>query len=52
MPPFVCLKDAQLTSNLASYKYNISFNNKYLANIFYGIIPNTKAAGVFTAEKP
>jgi hypothetical protein len=29
-----------------------SFNNRYLANIFYGIIPNTKATGVFTAGKP
>ena len=23
------------------------FNNKYLVNIFYSIIPNTKATGVF-----
>ena len=23
------------------------FNNKYLVNVFYGIIPNTKAAEVF-----
>ena len=24
-----------------------SFNNKYLANVFYGIMPDTKAAEVF-----
>ena len=29
-----------------------SFNNKYLANIFYGIIPDTKAIGVSTVGKP
>ena len=29
-----------------------SFNNKYLANIFYGIIPNIKAVGVSIAGKP
>jgi hypothetical protein len=29
-----------------------SFNNKYLINIFYGIILDTRATGVFTAEKP
>ena len=23
-----------------------SFNNKYLVNVFYGIIPDTKATGV------
>ena len=28
------------------------FNNKYLANVFYSIILDTKAAGVFIAEKP
>ena len=28
------------------------FNNRYLVNIFYGIILDTKAAGVFIAEKP
>ena len=26
-----------------------SFNNKYSANVFYGIIPDIKAAGVFIA---
>jgi len=29
-----------------------SFNNRYLANIFYGIIPDTKAVGVSIVEKP
>ena len=29
-----------------------SFNNRYLANIFYGIILDTGAAGVFTAREP
>jgi hypothetical protein len=28
-----------------------SFNNKYLMNIFYGIMLDTKAAGVSTAKK-
>ena len=28
------------------------FNNRYLVNIFYSIIPNTKAAGVSAAEEP
>ena len=29
-----------------------SFNNKYLVNIFYGIIPDTKAARVFIVGEP
>jgi hypothetical protein len=29
-----------------------SFNNKYLANIFYNIILDIKATGVSTAEEP
>ena len=29
-----------------------SFNNKYSVNVFYGIMPDTKAVGVSTAEKP
>jgi hypothetical protein len=28
------------------------FNNKYLTNIFYGIILDTKAAGVSIVKKP
>ena len=29
-----------------------SFNNKYLANVFYSIIPDIGAAGVSIAGKP
>ena len=29
-----------------------SFNNRYLANIFYGIMPDTKAAGIFIIGEP
>jgi hypothetical protein len=29
-----------------------SFNNKYLVNVFYSIILDIRAAGVFTAEEP
>ena len=29
-----------------------SFNNKYLVNIFYSIILNTRASGVFIAGEP
>jgi hypothetical protein len=29
-----------------------SFNNKYLINIFYGIILDTKAAEVFIIKEP
>ena len=28
------------------------FNNKYLINVFYGIMPDIGAVGVFMAEKP
>ena len=28
------------------------FNDRYLANIFYSIMPDTKAAGIFTAGEP
>ena len=28
------------------------FNDRYLVNIFYSIILDTKAAGVFTVKKP
>ena len=28
------------------------FNDKYSVNIFYGIIPDTRAVGVFIAGKP
>jgi hypothetical protein len=29
-----------------------SFNNRYSVNVFYGIIPDTKAIEISTAEKP
>ena len=29
-----------------------SFNNKYLVNVFYGIIPDIKAAEVSTVGEP
>ena len=29
-----------------------SFNNRYSVNIFYSIMPDTKATGVSIAEKP
>ena len=29
-----------------------SFNNKYSVNVFYGIIPDTEAAGVSIVKKP
>jgi len=29
-----------------------SFNNRYLANVFYGIMPDTGAAGVSIAGEP
>ena len=28
------------------------FNDRYSANVFYGIMPDTKAAGVFITGKP
>ena len=29
-----------------------SFNNKYLVNVFYNIIPDTRAAGVSIVREP
>ena len=29
-----------------------SFNNKYSVNIFYSIMPDTRAAGIFTVGEP
>ena len=29
-----------------------SFNNRYLVNVFYSIIPDTRAAGVSTVGEP
>ena len=38
--------------NKLKESFIFSFNNRYLVNIFYGIILDTKATGVFIAEKP
>jgi len=32
--------------------FAFSFNNKYSANVFYGIMPDTRAAGVSTVGEP
>ena len=32
--------------------FTFLFNNRYLVNIFYSIIPDTKAAGVSIAGEP
>ena len=32
--------------NKLKESFMFSFNNKYLVNIFYGIMPDTEAAGV------
>jgi len=29
-----------------------SFNNKYSVNVFYGIMPDTRAVGVFIVGEP
>jgi hypothetical protein len=38
--------------NKLKESFIFSFNNRYSANIFYGIILDTRAAGVSTAKKP
>jgi hypothetical protein len=38
--------------NKLKKSFIFSFNNRYSANVFYGIIPDTRAAGVSIAEKP
>ena len=38
--------------NKLKESFIFSFNNRYSANIFYGIIPDIRAAGVSTAGKP
>jgi hypothetical protein len=38
--------------NKLKESFIFSFNNKYLINIFYSIMPNTRATEVFTAEEP
>ena len=38
--------------NKLKESFIFSFNNRYSVNVFYGIIPNTKAAGISTVGKP
>ena len=38
--------------NKLKESFIFSFNNRYLVNVFYGIIPDTKAIGVFIAGEP
>ena len=38
--------------NKLKESFIFSFNNRYLVNVFYSIIPDTKAVGVSIAEKP
>ena len=38
--------------NKLKESFIFSFNNKYLANVFHSIMPNTRAAGVSTAGEP
>ena len=38
--------------NKLKESFAFSFNNKYSVNIFYSIILDTKAAGVFMAKEP
>ena len=38
--------------NKLKESFIFSFNNRYSANIFYSIILDTRAAGVFIAGKP
>ena len=38
--------------NRLKESFIFSFNNRYSANIFYGIMPDTRAIGVSIAEEP
>ena len=38
--------------NKLKKSFIFSFNNRYLANVFYGIMLDIKAAEVFIARKP
>ena len=38
--------------NKLKENFIFSFNNRYLVNIFYSIMPDTRAAGVSIAGKP
>ena len=37
--------------NKLKKSFIFSFNNRYSVNVFYGIMPDTKATGVFTVEE-
>ena len=38
--------------NKLKESFMFSFNNKYLVNVFYSIIPDTGAAEIFTVGEP
>jgi hypothetical protein len=38
--------------NKLKESFIFSFNNRYLANVFYNIISDTEAAGVFIIREP
>jgi hypothetical protein len=38
--------------NKLKKSFTFSFNNKYLVNVFYSIILDTRAAGVFIVKEP
>ena len=38
--------------NKPKESFVFSFNNRYLVNIFYSIMSDTKAVGVFTVREP
>ena len=38
--------------NKLKESFVFSFNNRYLANVFYGIMLNIRAVGVFIAGEP
>ena len=38
--------------NKLKKSFIFSFNNRYLVNVFYSIIPDTKAVGVFIVGEP
>jgi len=38
--------------NKLKKSFTFSFNNRYLVNVFYGIMPDTRAAGVSIVEEP
>ena len=38
--------------NKLKESFIFSFNNRYLANVFHGVMPDTGATGVFIVGKP